>query len=170
MGTAGRKAALHSFRVSANLFSCRHTMGPAFILLTWAGLVIGFAIVSLLLTIVILRTRLLAGLRTRTESGNIVLAVTGRISFGESAPSSFFLIVLLRDGLYLHGLFSTHEIIIPGPSITYVGSSEHRKGPYVVDPVTVRFLNTEGKESGFLFHTLAPAPWVTAVKTQLFDR
>ena len=144
-------------------------MGQAFILLAWAGLVIGFAIVSFLLSVVILRMRLLARLRARTESENIVLAVTGHICFGESSTSSLFLIVLLRDGLYLHGLFSPHEIVIPGPSITYIGISEQRKGPPMADPVTIRFLNTEGKEAGFVFHTLSPTLWVTAVKTQLFD-
>jgi hypothetical protein len=145
-------------------------MGPAFIVLTWAGLVVGFAIVSFFSTVVILRLRLLARLRTRTKPQNIVLAVTGRISFGDSSSASYFLIVLLRDGLYLHGLFSNHEIVIPGPSITYVGIPEQRKGPRVTDSVTVRFLNTEGKEVGFVFHTLSPIPWVTAVRTQLFDR
>jgi hypothetical protein len=144
-------------------------MGTAFILLAWTGLVVGFAVIAGLLAVLILRMRLLAGLQGRTSPGNVVLAVTGRISFGDSA-SSFFLVVLLRDGLYLHGIFSPHEIVIPGPSITYVGITERRKGLRAADSINVRFLNTEGKEAGFVLHLLSPVPWVTAVKSQLFDR
>jgi len=145
-------------------------MGPVVILLAWAGLVIGFAIVSFVLAATIRRMRLLTDLRTRTPEDNVVLAATGRVGFGESPSRSFFLVVLLRDGLYLHGVFSSHEFVIPGPSISYVGIPEPRKGLHLANPVTIRFLNTEGKEAGFVFQTLSPAPWADAVKTQLFAR
>lgn len=145
-------------------------MGQAFIIPAWVGLVIGFAVAAFLLAVATKKMRLLARLRGRTETENIALAVTARISFEGSSPPSLFLIALLGEGLYLHGIFSSHEMVIPGPSITYVGISEQRRWPRLADPVTVRFLNTEGKEVGFVFRTLSPAFWVAAVKTRLFDK
>lgn len=79
--------------------------------------------------------------------------------------------MLLKSGLYYHSWFSRREIFIPGAAITYIGVAESRNGKsFEKGAVTLRFLNTMGKEDGVFIRLLSPDQWVTAIKAHLIAR
>ncbi len=99
------------------------------------------------------------------------------------------LIMLVAGGLYFHTWLGDKELFVAGPSITYIGVADSGGRPLSAGasrrgrrgsrepaarsrrgPITLRYLNNEGKEEGSTISLLYPEQWAEAIRTHLIGR
>jgi hypothetical protein len=140
--------------------------------LEWVGLILGAAIAGAFLGFLLVRWRLVRRVRAELGKEKVLLVTNSRLgSLGEGRAAKVLdagILMLLNNGLYYHAWFKRKDVFIPGPAITYIGVAEANNGQSMErGAVILHFLNTMGKEDGFVIRMLSPDQWVSAVKAHL---
>jgi hypothetical protein len=137
-----------------------------------------FAILFLLVvfTMVYLRQVETRRIEKKFDRKEIIITSFGVNFFGrESEPGgplrSSGALVLLRSGMYYRARFSSRELFIPGPDITYLGVTDAFKGrPLHQQVMVIGFRAGEGKTDRAAFRLPHIAQWAAAIKANLLGR
>jgi len=150
-------------------------------LLGWIALALGAVIATSFVVYGLVRWRLVRRINAALGPGKMMLASAARLAPLERVnghggqPRELVtgsgLIMLVAGGLYFHTWVGDHELFVAGPSITYIGVAEAGRGRrHTRGPITLRYLNTEGKEEGTVIRLLYPEQWAEAIRTHLIGR
>lgn len=150
-------------------------------LLGWIALALGALIAGSFLAYGLLRWRLVRRITSALGPGKTVLSSAARLSplaavdghehSSQESIKGSGLIMLVAGGLYFHSWLGDRELFVAGPSITYIGVPNGGQGRRRSrGPMTLRYLNNEGKEEGTKIRLLYPEQWAEAIRSHLIGR